>query len=472
MHAKCLRCHQVKLVLRAEIKLLVPDATTTMFRCTFPRPPSLHSCTSIARPDPVMPPRNPAETEPNIPAGIHHPASLMPDDIANTQEVAAARQHLEAETASTTSSDPSEWTIVHTGSQRPRKKVLTADDDEPLIDTTAALAKNSKKTKRLQKQQHRRKAKAAARARPESFLDLPAELLQEILGYLRPSDVYRVQLLNQATRDFILQHERSITRDILDRRYWVLRQCFPLPCHFDELDEPTKRALLNPRRERATEIHKKPYQHIKSLDPQKICSCPSCLLAWNNLNIVLDFAHFQKNLDHREPIPMIPRGTQPEWNVQLIESHAQIVERAMSSPLCYAAILQKHLASISGTILRQVRFPPHMPKHRHTKMIFAKTVHPNRLYRVTEKDAEDETDEFLERDGRPSFEIPFHRDNYYSLLAYVPNRKWDKEQHKWMYYGGLGHERDLEWTRRWYLPKPEQSGGQEAFIAAFRAATT
>lgn len=362
------------------------------------------------------------------------------------------------------------FVVVQTAFRKTKKKITKPEEDEPLVDTTAALAKNSKKTKRLVKQQQRKQAKAALKPRLESFLDLPAELLQEILGYLEPTDLFRAQLLNQATRDFILHHERAIAKDVMDRRYSVLRRCFPLPVALGQVDAQTQTALLNPRRERMTEIHKKPYQHIKPMDTQKVCSCPSCLLAWNDLSVVLDFGHFQTNLDHREPIDMIPRGTEPEWNTRLTEKHAAIVEKAMARPLAYAAILQIHLKSIIGTLLRQTRSPRHVPKHQHSKRLGSKTVHPTLLYSVTERD-DNGHDDFLERAGRPSIgEFPFHRDRYYSLLAYVPNRRWVREQQIWVYYAQGAHERDLEWMRRWFLPRPEDSRDDDAFLAQFRAA--
>ncbi|KAK0909886.1 hypothetical protein LTR57_016148 [Friedmanniomyces endolithicus] len=372
-----------------------------------------------------------------------------------------ASELLEEVAFSTTSPLPveAEYTIVQS-TRKVGRKAAIQEDEEPLVDTTAAIAKNSKKTRRLQKQQQKRHQRAVARDRPESFLDLPAELLQEILGYLLPSDVFRLQLLNSATRDFIQQNERAIAKDIMDRRFWVLQRCFPLPIRLDAVDEHTRLALLNPRREKMTEIHKKPYQHIKPLNPQEVCSCPSCLVAWNNLNVALDFAYFQGHLNHREPIPMIPRGSSPKWNSELTEAHAQIVEKAISSPLTYSAILEIHLDSTVGTLLRQVRFPPQTRVHQHNKMISTKTLHPSTLYQVTERDANG-SDEFLERDGalvRPSYDVPFNRDNYYSLLAYIPNRKWSTDERKWLYYARGAHERDLEWTRRWFLPKASDDG--------------
>ncbi|KAK3677320.1 hypothetical protein LTR78_002858 [Recurvomyces mirabilis] len=401
-------------------------------------------------------------------------ATVIEDGESTASEPQALEADTKTETASITSTDATsatgEYVIVQTGGGRSNKKTVANDDDEPLIDTTAAIAKNSKKTRRLLKQQEKRQKKYAAKARPQSPFDLPPEILQEVLSYLKPSDVLRLELLSHAINDFILDNEWPIAKDIMDRRYWVLRQCFPLPTHLSQVDEESQTALRNPRREKMTEIHKKPYQHIRAVDSTVICSCPSCLLAWNNLNVILDFWHSQQNLNMREPIPMIPRGMFPKWNLELIEKHARIVDRAMFSPLTYATIVEKHLESTIGTLLRQVRFPPHLPMHRHNKAAMPKTVHPVRLYHVTEKDA-DGTDEFLERDGKPSYEFPFSRDNYYSLLAYVPNRKWDKEKYEWVYFAKGGHERDLEWARRWFLPQEVPSSSQEALAASFQAAT-
>jgi len=272
---------------------------------------------------------------------------------------------------------------------------------------------------------------------------------------------------------------------MIQRRYWILTRCFPLPLSLHQVDHEAKAALLNPKREKMTEIHKKPYQHIKPMDTQQICSCHSCLFAWNNLCIVLDFAHFQKTcILQREPIPMIPRGTNPEWNLHLTEAHAAIVEHAMRSPLCYASILEKHLNSIVSMLSRQVKHTPHIPVHRHGKAVIIPTtrpvVQPNRLYQLTDLDVEAGTDEFLQRQGDPSYQMPFHRDNYYnqSMNAYVPNRKWSKEEQRWIYYAAGGHGRDLAWAKAWFggggqrPPPPPHQVDQEAFIASFKAAMT
>lgn len=334
----------------------------------------------------------------------------------------------------------------------------TDDEDEPLFDQTAALLKNSKKTRRLQKQKRQRQTNQSLQT--PNLLELPAEILLDMLGYLTPSDVFRLLQVNHATRDFIYQHETSIAKDIMTRRYWVLSRCFPLPKSLHEVDAVSQAALSHPARERMTEVHKKPYQHIRPPDSQSLCTCTSCLLAWNNMNVVLDLGHFQYHLKHREPIPVLPRGTQPEWNASLIVRHASIVERAMTNRLTYAAILERHLNTIVETLLRQTRLPKQKPQpvHRHSKFAApasSRPTHADTPYGFEkESDAESGDDRFLERWGKESYEFPWQRDNYYSLIAYVPNRKWNTSEQKWMYYAMDAHSRDLEWMRKWLLPTP------------------
>lgn len=332
------------------------------------------------------------------------------------------------------------------------------DEDEPLLDQTAALTKNSKKTRRLQKQ--RRQHQGNQSLRVSNFMELPAEITLEILGHLTPSNVLRLLQVNRATRDFVYRHESSIAKDIIARRYWVLGRCFPLPKPLHEVDELSQAALSHPTREKMTEVHRKPYQHIRPSDSRRLCTCSSCLLAWNNLNVVLDLGHFQHHLNHREPLPILPRGTQPEWNASLVARHATIVERAMTNCLTYATILESHLNTTIETLLRQTRLQKqgHQPLHRHNKLTAlppSKPAQPHAPYSFREElDAGAGDDQFLERQGKESYEFPWQRDNYYSLVAYVPNRKWSTLEHKWMYYAVDAHSRDLEWVRRWFLPTP------------------
>lgn len=322
---------------------------------------------------------------------------------------------------------------IATGVRKSSRKTRLLDEDEPLVDTTVALPLRSKKILRLKRKAVDKQKKAAQRPPTTNMMDLPPELLQEVLGHLRASDMFQLLLVNRSIRGFILEHEKSIARDIIRRRYWVLSRCFPLPLAFEFVDPSARPALLSNGRQDMLQIHKKPYQHIKGIDPLRICTCMACVFAWNNLNIVLDLSHWQKNLNEREPIPMIPRGTAPQWNGQLLDTHAAAVERTMTSRLCYARVLEKHLRTTIQTISRTIRGK--------------KTMHPRRLYHLTPLEAAKETDEFLENSGPPSYELPWHRDKYYDLEAYIPNRKWSKEQKKWLYYAEGLHDRDLQWVK-------------------------
>ena len=38
------------------------------------------------------------------------------------------------------------------------------------------------------------------------------------------------------------------------------------------------------------------------------------------------------------------------------------------------------------------------------------------------------------------------------MIAYVPNRKWSKEQQRWLYYAAGAHERDLAWVKDRFMP--------------------
>ena len=338
------------------------------------------------------------------------------------------------------------------GGRRATRKALLADeDDQPLIDTTAALPLKSKKTERMQKRLGKKTSKKQAAAESQSFLNLPAELVHEVLSYLRPTDLFHLERVSPSTQAFIQQHETTIAKDIARSRYWVLSRCLPLPVPFSEVPRDAHSALLNTKRQEMLNIHKRPYQHIDSIDPLKTCTCMSCVFAWNNLTLLLDFGHWQKNLDARDPIPMIPRGQAPLWNTHLLTHHARLVEKAIHSPLTYIAILDLHLNTTVRTILRRSKYLKHrpiLPEHRPYQLSY---------HEATETDTHIVTDEFLERKGLPSYEFPFHRDNYYNLEAYVPNRKWAKEQERWVYYGRQ-HASDLEWVKARFGPEEDGEG--------------
>ncbi|KEF55192.1 uncharacterized protein A1O9_08846 [Exophiala aquamarina CBS 119918] len=324
----------------------------------------------------------------------------------------------------------------------------TSDSElEPLIDRTAKLALISKKTLRLQRRADKKQAIRKAHSHGiQSFQDLPPELLLAVLGYLLPSDVSKLLILNMSMRNFILENESTVAEEIIRRRYWILRQCFPLPVSLVYVPVPAQQPLLSQGWQDRLRIHKNPYQHIKPMNPSEVCTCMSCVLAWNNLCIILDLAHWQTNLEHREPIPIIARGTNPEWNVELLQRNADTVMKAMKSPLTYARILQIHLDTTTRTIIRSGKWRKKGEK--------ISTLRP-RLYHLTDREAASGTDVYLERSGPPSYQPIFTRDNYYSVEAFVPNRKWDKDEQLWKYYSKWPkpHENDLEWLSARYMPR-------------------
>ncbi|QIX00293.1 hypothetical protein AMS68_005810 [Peltaster fructicola] len=316
------------------------------------------------------------------------------------------------------------------------KKVDSIDDEEPLVDTTVILPLHSKKLDRLNKKQAKKSVKLAEKQALASVLRLPAELLLQVLGALQPRDVLVVRQVNVALNEFIKEHEYVIAKDIISQRYWTLHRCFPLPILLAKVDPAAHFALLNPRRQKLMALHKKAYQHIPAIDQEKLCTCTTCIYAWNHLCLILDLAHWQKNLNSRQPIPMIARHETSEWNQELMSHHATIIDRAVTKHLTYAVLLQMHLETIVGTILRRI------------KQAGKAGAVEERLYQMSDAEAVCGNDTFLEKNGPPSYEFPYHRDNYYGLEVYLPNRKWSKEKKQWLYYlfHGRQHEQDVGWA--------------------------
>jgi len=93
------------------------------------------------------------------------------------------------------------------------------------------------------------------------------------------------------------------------------------------------------------------------------------------------------------------------------------VREAITELLLYTAILQAHLSTITTTLMRSARWK----RKDDTK--------PRpRLYDISNVEASSGADRFLDREGPPSYNFAFYRDNYYALDAsYVLNRKWSKE---------------------------------------------
>ena len=309
--------------------------------------------------------------------------------------------------------------------------------NEPLVDTTVAIPLRSKRTERHQKKRHLKERSFKQHA---TLWDLPSELILDILTLFRPSDIFRLSRVSKGFRDFILSEEAGLVRKIIEWRYTVLSKCFPPPVLLENVDSEAHSALLNDERQaNHLHIHKKPYQHIEPPDPRAVCTCLTCMLAWNNLCLVVDFAYWQRNLDRGEPIPMIPRGKFPEWNQNLTSTNAGVVRKALHSSLWYARILEEHLKTTTGSIKR----------HCNNKG------NKRRRFRMSVEDAAAETDGFLQRSGPPSLDFPFHRDNYYMLEAYLPNRGWNSEVGEWRYMPSSQHLRDVEFVTLWAKRREE-----------------
>lgn len=308
------------------------------------------------------------------------------------------------------------------------------DDDfdlEPLEDKTEALPLRSKRTERAQKKQ----IKKTSKSKPASsnLFSLPYELIMDILSLLRPSDIFSFSRTCRPLHDFIMQKEPIIARNIIAYRYGCLEKCFRLPVLMVDVDPAVHQAMQSDERQELLNIHKKPYQHIQPPDPSLVCTCLTCMLRWSALCLIVDFAHWQDNLDKGEPIPMIQRGKHPEWNQQLISKNAATVRKALYSPLWHGRLLETHLNSTTRAI------------KRHS----ANKGDRRRRFRMERADMESETDEFLKRSGPPSLDFPFHRDNYYMLESYLPNRGWNADEQRWMYMPASQHDTDIQFVLRW-----------------------
>ncbi|XXH01248.1 hypothetical protein Hte_007602 [Hypoxylon texense] len=313
------------------------------------------------------------------------------------------------------------------------RKLDASDEEElgELEDKTESLTLRSKRTERARKRQEK-KAKKPSRE-PRDLLALPYELVLEIFSLLRPSDVFNLARVSRTYHGFIAQEERRISRDIMTWRYVCLEKCFRLPVLMQNIDPSIRDYVQSPERQELLIIHKKPYQHVQAPDPAEVCTCLTCLLRWSSLCLIVDFAHWQRNLDVGEPIPMIARGKHPEWNQTLISSSAAIVRKALHSPLWHARLLEAHLDSTTRSIRRHA----------------ANKGNKRRRFRMSKEEMESGSDLFLERSGPPSFDFPFHRDNYYMLEAYLPNRGWNADRESWMYVPAEQHDIDLQYIVKW-----------------------
>ena len=139
---------------------------------------------------------------------------------------------------------------------------------------------------------------------------------------------------------------------------------------------------------------------------------------------------------------MIERGRNPAWSQKLVKANAEVVSRAMREPIWYACILEAHL----GSTVRAIR------RHSENKG------NKRRRFRMTKEDERAGTDVFLERSGPPTVDFPFHRDNYYLLEAYLPNRGWNGDEARWMYMDARQHDVDVARLAEWYGRQRQQAG--------------
>ncbi|KAI8711890.1 hypothetical protein NCS52_01453800 [Fusarium sp. LHS14.1] len=318
-------------------------------------------------------------------------------------------------------------------------------DEEVLIDNTEALILRSKKTDRQKKKQERKTKKNAAKPH---LLSLYPELIIEILTHLRPSDIVSYQQTCHSAKAFVEQHDSAIARFIISYRYSVLAKCFPRPVFLDTVDRKYHDVMLTERRQKLLTIHRKPYAHIADHDASVLCSCLTCVLAWNNLCLIVDLSHWINSaIAQRKPIPMIPRGQNADWNVELVEKHANVVRKALKSSIWYTLLLQRHLQSTIFGIRRYT------------------SKDGEAGFGLDDDDVAAETDDFCARDGPPSYEFPIHRDIYYSLQTYLPNRIWRKEDDEWRYQPADQHFRDLEWMmslpNKWITPAADAKADEE-----------
>ncbi|KAI5863726.1 hypothetical protein GGS23DRAFT_604741 [Durotheca rogersii] len=312
------------------------------------------------------------------------------------------------------------------------RSVDVDEDDElgALEDKTEPLTLRSRRTERARKRQARKAGKTGHQ--PYHYLmSLPYELVIEILSFLRPSDIFNLQRVNRSFHLFITDSEGSIARAISSWRYVCLGRCFRSPVLIEQMDPAIRVFVQSPHRQDQLNIYRRFPLHVQPPDPGELCTCLTCLQRWLSLCLVVDFAHWQRNLDIGEPIPMIPPGRLPEWNRALVTSNAAIVRKALRSPLWHARLLETHLDSTTRSI------------RRHTENKGNK----RQRFFMSKEDLESGSDRFLAGPGPPSLDIPYHRDNYYMLEAYLPERAWNATSKSWTYVPAEQHDKDVEYIK-------------------------
>lgn len=277
--------------------------------------------------------------------------------------------------------------------------------------------------------------------RKTSILDLPFDVLLDIFLWLRPSEIRTISHGSLALEEYLSRYDYYLAKRIIAERYNILSKCFPLPISVTELDSRTKELLGHPEI-----LHRSQTQHpilgyLEPGDLSKICSCKSCKLAWDNLCLVVDLAHFQGHLHYGVPIPKLgPAGDKN--NTKLMKSVALQVEEAVRSPMAYAAILELQLFSIVSTITRTHMSAPDRKRYNNLPG-FRPRMRPlylRRPYGLTDEEVALNTDHFLRRQYKEAQPFPKKRDDYYGLEPYLPNRSWIEED--WA-YGWDGHKCEM-----------------------------
>jgi len=326
----------------------------------------------------------------------------------------------------------------------PNPAVFEDEELGVLEDKTEALTLRSKRTERARRKQTKKATKSIESS--QGFLDiLSYELVFEILVLLRPSDLFNLQRTSKAFYTVITGDEARIARTVSAWRYSCLEKCFRLPVLLADINPAIHHLLQIPERQELFTIHKKPYQHIEPPDPAEVCTCLTCMLRWSALSLIVDFARWQDHLDKGEPIPVIPRGEPPEWNQVIIVSHANIVRKALHSPLWHARLLEMHLDSTTRSIRRHA----------------ANRGNKRQRFQVTQDDANSGTDAFLLQSGPSTFDFPYHRDNYYLLETFMPNRSWSQDLSRWLYLPAEQHDRDIEFVVMWAERRRKAAREQE-----------
>lgn len=341
-----------------------------------------------------------------------------------------------ASTASASLGKPEPLALAETKGGEDGPPAPKPDPDGGRVQLDGSIVHHSRRTERLRK----KLLKKQNRPLPvlSSILDLPYELLVEILSMVYPSDLVRLSRTNKSLRGFIAQEESTLARKIIAWRYPCLEKCYRLPVSLEEVEPRYRAALQDPAR---LGFLKRPFQHVMPLDPNVVCTCLTCQLRWNALCLAVDFAHFQGHLERGEPMPIIERGRNPAWNQKLVRANAEVVSRAMREPIWYACILEAHLDSTVRAIKRN-------SENKGNR---------RRRFRMTREDETAGTDLFLERSGPPTVDFPFHRDNYYLLEAYLPNRGWNGDEGRWMYMDARQHDADVGRLYVWYERQRQQA---------------